>query len=152
MWRNPRGQNAFARQLYLLLRKLSYTHFWCMYLLFYLWVRQGDHQCLFIQCIGKVFRPLDFFHISLQPYSKMDYIVFPPTINLHTISHNDKAKLVIRIFWKCIKKNKKTGISHLHKYSYHLLSTSDVPIWHFWLIPISNIFLAKKTLIPITDI
>jgi hypothetical protein len=144
MWRNPRGQNAFARQLYLLLRKLSYTHFWCMYLLFYLWVRQGDHQCLFIQCIGKVFRPLDFFHISLQPYSKMDYIVFPPTINLHTISHNDKAKLVIRIFWKCIKKNKKQEyhiyISILTIYSALVMFRYDIFGWYRYPI----FFLPKK--------
>ena len=37
-----------------------------------------------IQCVRKLFRPPDLFHIfvTLQPYYKIDQIVFSPLINL----------------------------------------------------------------------
>ena len=73
-----------------------------------------------LQCIQKVFRPLNFSHILLR-YS---------LINLHTIPHNDKAKAV---FCKCINKIK-TEILHLHKYSDPLLSTLLKHLWQ-WLQP-----------------
>ena len=56
------------------------------------------------QCILKVFRPLDLFHVvTLQPNSKNDYIVFS-VVNLHTIPHNDKAKTGLDIFAHLFKK------------------------------------------------
>ena len=44
-----------------------------------------------VQCIWKVFRPLDFFHIfvTLQHYSKMKNFFF--FFSLHTIPYKDKA-------------------------------------------------------------
>jgi hypothetical protein len=58
-----------------------------------------------IQCIRKVFRPLDFFShfFMLQPQSRMDKICFS-LINLHKISHNDTflktCKQGISVFFK----------------------------------------------------
>ena len=63
-----------------------------------------------IKCIRKVFRPLHFFHILLH-YSLILKCIksFFPLINLHTIPHNDKAKL--------------------HKHSDPLLSTLLKHLW-----------------------
>jgi hypothetical protein len=46
-----------------------------------------------LQCIRKVLRRLDFFHILLH-YSLFLKLIhsFSPLINLHTIPHDDKAK------------------------------------------------------------
>jgi hypothetical protein len=45
------------------------------------------------QCIRKVFRPLDFFHILLVLILKLiKYNIF--LISLHTIAHIDKVKTV----------------------------------------------------------
>ena len=49
---------------------------------------------LYIQCIWKVFRPLDFFHI-LVCYSlilNLIQLLICSLINLHMIPHNDNAK------------------------------------------------------------
>jgi hypothetical protein len=55
-----------------------------------------------IQCIRKVFRPLDFFQVLLPQ-------------STYTIPHNDKAKIVFFcLFCFC---------AYLHKYSDPLLST-----------------------------
>ena len=65
-----------------------------------IWIAGGD-----IQCIRKVFRPLDFFYILLR-YSLLKLITFFPLIDLHTIPHNDKAK-----FGKFIKLNSNSKIT-----------------------------------------
>ena len=57
-----------------------------------------------VQCLRKVFRPLDSFHILLHYSLILQLILF--LINLHTIPHNDKAKEVCRKFSKCIKNTK----------------------------------------------
>ena len=52
-----------------------------------------------LQCIRKVFRPLDFFHILLLYSLILQWIKKSfPLINLHTIPHNDKGKKVFFLF------------------------------------------------------
>jgi hypothetical protein len=55
--------------------------------------------------------------------------LFLHTINPYTIPHNDKAKNRFLKCWKIYKKNTKTEISHLHKYSDPLLSTLLKHLW-----------------------
>ena len=66
----------------------------------------------------------------LQPYSKMDSIVFPlPLMNRHTIPNNDEGKTdFLQMFANLFKKTT-TGILHLHKYSDPLLSTLLKHLW-----------------------
>ena len=60
----------------------------------------GEHTIVFnndinysIQCIRKVFRPLDFFHILLRYSLILKYIqLLFFLVYLHTIPHNDKVK------------------------------------------------------------
>jgi hypothetical protein len=51
----------------------------------------------YIQCLQKVFSPLDFSQILLQPYSKIYF-----SLNLHTIPH-DKAKTGLDILANLFK-------------------------------------------------
>ena len=75
-----------------------------------------------IQCLRKVFRPLDFFHIMLRYRLILKLIkLFFPHINLHTLPHNDKAKTGFEI--------QPSEILHLHKFSDPLLS---ILLKHLW--------------------
>ena len=71
--------------------------------------------CPDMQCIQKIFRPLHLFHILLCCSLMLKLIqYFFPLINLHSISHNDKAKTGFLTFLQ-FKKKVKTKISHWHK-------------------------------------
>ena len=85
---------------------------------------------MYIQCIRKVFRPFDFFHIVWRSSLILKLIKsFFPLINLHIIPHNDKASK--NRSKKCFAKKitNTNEISHLHKHSDLLHSTL---LKHFW--------------------
>ena len=73
-----------------------------------------------LRCIRKVFRPLDFFHILLQPYSKI-------LIELFFVPHHQSTHTANFFFQQM--NNKKPEITHLRKYSDPLLSTLLKHLW-----------------------
>ena len=67
--------------------------------------------CVYVQCIRKVFRPLEVLHILL-PYSLiLKWITKQILIDLHKITHNDKWKQVFQHFckWKSIVSRHRSG-------------------------------------------
>ena len=79
-----------------------------------------------IQCLRKVFRPLDFIHILLR-YSlilKLIKLYFFPYQSTHNTPQCQSKNRFIDIFCKCIT-NIKRKISHFRKYSDPLLKTGE---------------------------
>ena len=84
-----------------------------------------------IQCIRKVFRPLDFLHILLR-YSLILKLIKNKS-SIYTQYPIMKGKTGYTFFAN-VYKNIKTEISHLHKYSDRSLSTLLKHLWQ-WLQP-----------------
>ena len=69
----------------------------CQLLVIHWHAKHGNFIRRKMQCIRKVFRPLDFFHIVLLYSLILKCIkLFPPHFNLHTIPHNDKERTGFR--------------------------------------------------------
>jgi hypothetical protein len=93
----------------------------------------------YIQCIRKVFRPLDISHfVTLQPYQNGLKWLF--SLNLHTVPHDDKAKTGFYTFLQMyMKKQKNNYISIQTLYSALCWSTIgsnyslEFWVWHYKL-------------------
>ena len=89
-----------------------------------------------IQCIRKVFRPLQFFHILLRYSLILNGLKQLESSSICTqYPIMTKQKQVFRHFCTFDKKSK-TEISHLHKYSDPLLNTLLKHLWqrlHPWV-------------------